>query len=260
MSTTKRILFPLVLCSALLIASLRPVQDAEAEAPSFEGWTVVVTGANRGLGLEFARQLSADGAHVIGTARKPSQATELKALDVEVLALDVTDPLSVAALAANLKGRGVDLLINNAGVSGRKGQEDGVDYDVIAHVFNVNVLGPMRVTDALQDSLLEGEQRLVVNISSRLGSIELNDNGGYKGYRESKAALNMYSRSLAADMAKQGLRCIALSPGWVQTDMGGPQATLTPEESIGGMLKVIGGVTTETSGHYFSWDGSELPW
>jgi NAD(P)-dependent dehydrogenase (short-subunit alcohol dehydrogenase family) len=260
MTSPKSLLFPLVAIIALLLASLRSAQQETAPEKPFEGLTVVVTGANRGLGLEFARQLSAGGAQVIGTARDPEGATELAALGVRVARLDVADGKSVAALAKALEDESIDILINNAGVSGRAGQEDGVDYDVIARVLDVNLIGPMRVTHALLPAIERGRGKRIVNISSRLGSIELNESGSYLGYRESKAGLNMFSRSTAQELRPKSIICIAMSPGWVRTDMGGPQATLSPEESIRGMLEVIAGLETKSSGKYFQWDGEELPW
>jgi len=244
----------------LLLAALAPAQEEADEARPFEGQTVLVTGANRGLGLEFARQLSAGGAEVIGTARKPEEAEELRATGARVLQLDVTDPESVASLVKSLGDAPLDLLINNAGISGRNPEGGGLDFERVALVLDVNLIGPMRVTHALLPALERGAGKRVVNVSSRLGSVELNTSGGFNGYRESKAGLNMFSRSLAHELAPKGIRCIALSPGWVRTDMGGPEAPLSPEESIRGMLAVIAGVGEEESGRYYQWDGEELPW
>lgn len=224
------------------------------------GKTVLVTGANRGLGLEFARQYAAAGWQVIGTARDPESAAELKALDVRVMQLDVADPVSVAALSEGLGDQSVDLLINNAGIMDRNGSLADADFATVERILAVNTIGPMRVTRALLPHLRRGETRQIVNITSGLGSIENNVSGGFYGYRESKAALNMFTRSLAADLKSDGFTCIAMSPGWVQTDMGGPNANLTPEESIAGMRKVIDGLTPADSGTMWSWDSSSLAW
>ena len=233
---------------------------AQADTPAAKAPTVLITGANRGLGLEFARQLSAAGATVIGTARSPEKAEELRALGVRVEALDVADPESVAALAKRLGETPIDILINNAGIGGRAPTLDALDPELAARVYDVNCLGPMRVTKALLPALRRGDRKTVVNISSQLGSIERNGGGGYYGYRESKAALNMFTRSIAGELASDGFICIAMSPGWVRTDMGGPQAPLSPEQSIRGMLTVIDGLTPAKSGQFWNHDGEELPW
>lgn len=222
----------------------------------------LITGANRGIGLEFARQLAADGWTVIGTARTPADATDLAATGARVEALDVADPASVEALANRLDGMPIDLLINNAGrgASPRSGKLSGIDFDAVRDVIAVNTIGPMRVTQALLPNLQAGAGKLIVSISSRLASVELNTSAGYYGYRESKTALNMFMRSLAAELKPDGFRCIAISPGWVRTDMGGPEATLSPEQSVGGMLRVLSTLTIDDSGGYFSYDGGRLPW
>ena len=183
--------------------------------------TVLITGANRGIGLELARQYAADGWQVIGTARKPAKADDLRALDVRILQLDVTDSQSVDSLAADLAGEPVDLLINNAGIFPRVRKLTDVDFDDIERTFAVNTMGPMRVTRALLPNLTGGDGKTIVHITSRLGSIASNSGGGYYGYRESKAALNMFNRSLSAELRSDGVTCVVVHPGWVQTDMGG---------------------------------------
>ena len=222
--------------------------------------TVLVTGANRGLGYEFARQYAADGWQVIGTAREPAEAKELAELGVRVMALDVADPTSVERLAAELGAQPIDLLINNAGIFPRFGTLAETDFDDVARILAVNTIGPMRVTRALLPNLRRGNFKQIVSISSGLGSIAGNDSGRYYGYRESKAGLNMFTRSLAAELADEGFTCVVLSPGWVQTDMGGPNATLTPEQSIRGMRKVISGLAPEANGTFWNHDGETLPW
>lgn len=247
--------------SALIILTAVLPTATEAAHHEKEGRTVLITGANRGLGLEFARQYAADGWKVIGTARTPEKATELKALGVRVLQLDVADADSVAALAGALEGEPVDLLINNAGIMDRDSSSiENIDFDSVELVLAVNTIGPMRVTKALLGNLRSGSGKQIVHITSGLGSIENNTRGGFLGYRESKAALNMFNRSLAAELGDEGFTCVVMSPGWVQTDMGGAGATLTPEESITGMKKVIGGLRAEDNGTYQSWDGEILPW
>jgi NAD(P)-dependent dehydrogenase (short-subunit alcohol dehydrogenase family) len=223
--------------------------------------TVLITGANRGLGLEFARQYAEAGWSVIGTARSPDKAADLRKLEVRVLQLDVTDPESVVGLAAELENQPIDLLINNAGYAnkGAKGFED-LSFDGVERVIAVNTLGPMRVTQALLPNLRLAKVKKIVHITSGLGSIAENEIGGYYGYRESKAALNMFNRSLAVDFRDEGFICVVMSPGWVRTDMGGPEAPLSPKESIRGMRKVIDGLTIEDSGTFQSWDGRQRAW
>jgi NAD(P)-dependent dehydrogenase (short-subunit alcohol dehydrogenase family) len=234
----------------------REVRDENADAPP----TVLVTGANRGLGLEFAKQYASDGWRVIGTAREPETASELAALGVRVVQLDVTDPDSVAALARELEEQPIDLLINNAGIFPRVNRLVESDFESVARTFAVNSIGPMRVTRALLPNLRQGALRTVVSITSGLGSIANNNSGRYYGYRESKAALNMFMRSLSVEFEDEGFTCVALSPGWVRTDMGGPNANLSPAESIAGMRDVIADLEPGDSGSYLNWDGESLPW
>ncbi len=225
-----------------------------------EGATVLITGANRGLGLEFARQFQAAGYEVIATARKPEAADELNALGVRVEQLDVADAESVAELAERLGEMSLDILINNAGIGGARKSIEEVDFQAVERTIAVNTLGPMRVTQALIGNLRSGERKIIVNITSLMGSIARNTRGIGYGYRESKAALNMFTRSLANELKDEQFRCITMSPGWVKTDMGGPNARLTPAESIGGMISVINSLTAEDSGEFFNHDGEHLPW
>lgn len=251
---------PMVACLiAALIVSLTAIpafaDGHEAEASH----TVLITGANRGLGLEFARQYEAAGWTVIGTARSPDRADELRALGVEVIQLDVVDRGSIATLSATLEGRGIDMLINNAGIFPRVSEIDSVDPDDYAQTLMVNTLGPVLVTRALMPNLRQGELKRIVNITSQLGSIE-NNSGGYYGYRESKAALNMFTRSLALELGPEGFICLAIHPGWVRTDMGGPQANLSAEESITAMRKTIDDMTADDNGVYRSYSGELVAW
>jgi len=222
--------------------------------------TVLITGANRGLGLEFAKQYKEAGWNVIGTSRDPGKASDLKAVGVTIEALDVADQASVDAFAARLKDQPIDVLINNAGIGGDGGSLREVKMADFEQVMNVNAIGPVRVTKALLPNLRAGKSKIIVGISSLLGSIEENQGGGYPGYRESKASLNMTMRSLAGELKGDGFICIPMSPGWVKTDMGGPNAELTPEESISGMRKVIDGLKPEDSGKFWRHDGTIVPW
>jgi NAD(P)-dependent dehydrogenase (short-subunit alcohol dehydrogenase family) len=227
--------------------------------------TIVVTGANRGIGLEFARQWLERGASVIATARDIDAAEALITLReahpdlLRVMPLDVSDEASVQQLAFALEGVPIQLLINNAGVAGRGGFRD-LATDVALHVFNVNALGPLRVTRALHPNLVLGAPSKVVCITSGLGSIGDNTSGGSYAYRMSKAALNMVSRNMAHDLRAQGISVIALTPGHVRTDMGGSRAPTSPAESIAAMNAVIDRLTLEDTGRFFSWTGKEFPW
>ena len=222
--------------------------------------TVLVTGANRGIGLELVRQLRARGHHLIGTARNPEEATDLKETGALVLPLDVTDGSSVLALAEALEGRAIDLLINNAGIMGHSAKSFAeTDFDEVITTFDVNSLGPMRVTQALLPNLLAGNGKTVVQISSTMGSIA-NNSGGYYGYRASKSALNMLNKSLALELADLGITAVVLHPGWVQTRLGGANAAITPQESVTGMLLVIAGLGPQDNGRFLDYKGEELPW
>jgi len=222
--------------------------------------SVLVTGANRGLGLEFVKQLQAQGYKVIGTARKPQEAAALKASGVRVEQLDVTSPSSVKALATSLKGVPIDILINNAGIASRADSSMAtLDFDAMERAFQVNSLGPLRVTQALLPNLRAGEDKTIVNVTSRLGSIELST-GGLYSYRTSKTALNQINKLISLELASQGFTSIVIHPGWVKTDMGGADAPLDIPESISGMLAVIDSLTVESTGKFFDYNGDELPW
>lgn len=221
---------------------------------------VLITGANRGIGLELARQLSERGDRVVATCRNPDAATELAALDVEVAGLDVTDLDAMARLVASLQDRPLDILINNAGIGGRGRGLGGLDFERIERCWRTNSLAPLRLTEALLPRLRAGRRKLIVNMTSRMGSIADNGSGGSYGYRASKAALNMFARSLAIDLAPEGFTCVVLHPGWVQTDMGGPGAPTATAESVRGLVSVIDRVGQSETGMFFDHTGAEVPW
>jgi NAD(P)-dependent dehydrogenase (short-subunit alcohol dehydrogenase family) len=229
--------------------------------------TVLITGANRGLGFEFARQYLAEGWQVYAACRNPTSASELRQLAedsgerLRILALDVTDPVSVRAAATELDGKAIDLLINNAGVGGARGQTIGnIDYQAWAKVLDVNTLGPLRAAEAFVDHVARSERKLIVTLTSGMGSIGDNTTGGSIAYRSSKAAVNMVMRSLAIDLASRGITCVVVNPGWVQTDMGGPNATLTPTESVSRLRRLIESLGPAQSGKFFNHDGREYAW
>jgi NAD(P)-dependent dehydrogenase (short-subunit alcohol dehydrogenase family) len=248
-----------VLLTVALFLGVRAEGSANDSAAN-EPLTVLITGANRGLGLEFARQYKQAGWRVIGTARNPGEAQELEALGATVMQLDVASQQSVDDLAAALGDEPIDLLINNAGIFPRVGKITEIDFDDYSLTLAVNTLGPVRVTRALLPNLRRGQLKMIAGLSSNLGSIGENERGSFYGYRESKAALNMFTRTLAAELGPEGFVCIVLTPGWVQTDMGGPNATLTPAESIAGMKAVLDKLTPADNGTFWSYNGSQVPW
>ena len=250
---TRRIFSGLLLVLATLFA---PAGFAEAGKSA----TVLITGANRGIGLELARQFNAKGYSVIGTARKPSEADALAGLAVRVEQLDVTDAASVAALAASLEGAPIDILINNAGTGGQGvSRIADADFEQMAWTFEVNSIGPMRITQALLPNLAAGKGKTVVSVSSIMGSIE-NNQGGYYGYRASKAALNQLNMSLSRELGGQGFTCVVVHPGWVKTRMGGAQAPVEVQDSVAGLVAVIEGLEPGDNGRFIDYQGNALPW
>jgi NAD(P)-dependent dehydrogenase (short-subunit alcohol dehydrogenase family) len=229
--------------------------------------SALITGANRGLGIEFARQYLADGWQVYAACRDPNSAAELRRLadssdhKVQILALDVTELASVKAAAAELDGKAIDLLLNNAGVMGAKGQTLGnIDYDAWAKVLDANTMGPMRVSEAFVDHVARSKCKLIVTLTSGMGSLTDNTSGGSIAYRSSKAAVNMVMRSLAIDLAPRGITCVVVNPGWVRTDMGGAHATLAPTESVRALRQLIETLGPARSGKFFNYDGREYVW
>jgi NAD(P)-dependent dehydrogenase (short-subunit alcohol dehydrogenase family) len=237
---------------------------------------VVVTGANRGLGLEMTRQLLAAGDEVVATARHPKTADELHKLvstaggRAGVVRLDVDDPEEIAAAALEIGERfdAVDLLINNAGIWTAPGQPERASAGALAElrpgpvldVLRVNAVGPLLVTQALAARLAAAGRSVVVNLTSGLGSLAGATGRGNIAYGMSKAALNMATRQLAAELARQGTIVVAMSPGWVATDMGGPGAPLEPPESVQGLLNVVNGLTPVQSGSFLDHTGVTVPW
>ncbi|MGO9894343.1 MAG: SDR family oxidoreductase [Bryobacteraceae bacterium] len=228
---------------------------------------VLITGANRGLGFEFARQYSTDGGRVFAACRNPATASELRRLaqdrscKLNVVAMDVTDAESVKNAEKQLRDVAIDLLINSAGIAGVPGQKTGnVDYDSWAQVLNVNTMGPLRVLESFCDHIVGSERRLVVTITSGMGSLAENTSGGSIAYRSSKAAVNMVMRSAAIDLAPSGITCVLVNPGWVRTDMGGPKAPLSPQESVTAMRQLIETLGPDQSGKFYNYDGREYPW
>jgi NAD(P)-dependent dehydrogenase (short-subunit alcohol dehydrogenase family) len=225
--------------------------------------TVLITGANRGLGLEFCRQYAADGWQVLACCRNPEAADELAEIpDVRVLPLDISDFAQIDHLAAELKDASIDVLINNAGIYGDSPRHGfgHLDYTAWMHTLTVNTLAPVKMAEAFLPHLKRGEQKLLASITSQMGSIADNGSGGSILYRTSKAALNAAMKSLALDLEELGIGVLVLHPGWVKTDMGGPSALIDAEESIAGMRRVLERFTLAQSGEFLKYDGSPLPW
>lgn len=227
--------------------------------------TAVVTGAGRGLGLEFARQLAQRGVRVLGTVRKPSPA--LEETGAVGLQLDVSDAEAIAAVPEQVREHceRVDLLVNNAGINSRGvAPEQGnvrfgqLEPEGILRMVRINAVAPVLVAQALSDLLKEGSK--IVSISSWLGSIAGKSSGGNYGYCASKTTLNMLARAMAFDLAPRGITSVVVNPGWVSTDMGGAKAKLTPEQSVQGLLRVVDTLTLDDAGKFLQWDGSPHPW
>lgn len=225
--------------------------------------TCLITGASRGIGLEFTKQYAAEGWTVLATCRRPEQAQALAQLqgDIRLERLDVSDFARIEYLARKLDRLPIDLLINNAGIYGpRITPYDSVDYAAWAEVLRVNVMAPLKVTAVFSDSLARSNLRTAVAISSLMGSVADNTSGGSYIYRSSKAALHAVVRSLSIDLRPKQIIVGALHPGWVRTDMGGSAAPLEPFESVAGMREVIARLTPRDSGCFYNYDGDELPW
>ena len=222
--------------------------------------TIMITGASRGLGLEFARQFYNEECRVIATCRSPKDANELNAIgDIDVHALDVTDDKSVTTLADKLRGENIDILINNAGVIGQRDGFGRIDYDIWAETMDTNVFGPMRVAEAFRDNVMNSYKKQMIFITSRMGSITEAVPNAYV-YRSSKAALNMAVKCLSAELGEQGLIAVLFHPGHVQTDMGGQAAPVTPRKSIEGLKNQIVALTRDDNGRFLSYDGHQIPW
>lgn len=229
--------------------------------------TALITGANRGIGLELVRQYVADGWRVFATARNLSAAEELKQLAqesagrVQLLGLDVSDLESIQAARNSAGDAPIDHLINCAGVMGGSRQQLGkMDYAGWAQVHDVNTMGPMRVTENFIENVARSERKLAVAVTSGMGSLADNTSGGHIAYRTSKAGVNMVFRSLALTLAPRGITCLVINPGWVKTRMGGPGAKISAAQSVQGMRKVFLSAGPAQTGRFFNYDGAEYPW
>ena len=225
--------------------------------------TVLITGANRGLGLEFARQYAADGWRIIATCRDPARAHALQGLKgaVEILALDVTDHLSIGTLVTALGSTPVDVLLLNAAVHLQKDCTlEELNEERWLLEFNVNVIAPVILARRLADNVARSDLRRIVAVSSGSGSIANTKTGGGHAYRAGKAALNMAMRILANDLASRNVTVVPVAPGHTRTEMGGPDAPYSAEDSVARVRGVIARLTFRDSGSFLSRDGTPLPW
>lgn len=226
-----------------------------------------VTGTSRGIGLEFTAQLLEKGHIVLAGARSPEDSPKLMYLktrykdNLHILKLDVTREDLIGRIVERMPVERIDVLINNAGVIDRNNSFNSLNFEQILRVIDTNTLGPLRMAQALFPYLSRSSQPKIVNISSIMGSISGTFGGGSSyGYKISKAALNMVTRMLAGDLHRYGIIVVSVHPGWVRTDMGGPGAPITPEESVRGLLKVIENLKMEDSGSFIEYTGTRLNW
>lgn len=231
---------------------------------------VLITGANRGVGFELTRQLMEDSSNfVFACCRNPAGATAVEQLIARLgngmlVEMDVTSDSSVQAAAALISAetQSLDIIINNAGVLNRSETLANLDHTIVQDHFNINAVGPMRVSQAFVAMLAKGDNPRLVNISSQLGSITALENGnwGSYSYNASKAALNVFVRMMANELKPRGISVITMHPGWVQTDMGGPEAAVTPSDSAAGILKVVAGLTIEQTNQFIIYNGEHHVW
>lgn len=229
--------------------------------------SILVTGANRGIGLELARQYLQVGWRVYACCRRPEQATDLHALAQQYTAtlsvhpLDVTNVAQRAALAQAMEDDPIDILFNNAGIFGPDGQEYGLtDEQEWLETFRVNAIAPLKLMEALTENVANSRRKLMVGMTSKMGSMADNSSGGSYAYRSSKAALNAVLKSASVDLKSRGITVLTLHPGWVKTAMGGGGALTSVEECVVKLRKILDGATLQQSGKFFQADGAEVPW
>ncbi len=228
--------------------------------------TVFITGANRGLGLEFSKQYSTLGWKVIACYRNQENSTDLIRISEETnnltpYKLDITNEKEINKLSDYFFEEKFDVLIHNAGIDGNKCEDFGtMDMSDWVDVMVTNTISPLLVTQALIDNLKIGKHKTIVGMTSIMASIDDNQSGGRYSYRASKAALNQVIRTLSVDLSEEKIKALAIHPGWVQTDMGGINAKITPEESVKSMISLINNCTDADSGSFLLYDGTRLPW
>lgn len=229
--------------------------------------TTLITGANRGIGIELVKQYLDDKWRVIACCRDPDHANELQALKLQfpstllICKLEVTDHQAIKSLSQQLANEKIDILINNAGVIGTHADTlNTIDPNVWLETFKINSIAPALMAQAFVNQLSQSETKLLVNISSTMGSIAENTSGGYYIYRSSKSALNAVTKSLSIELKPKGITVVSLHPGWVQTDMGGTAAPLAPELSVAGIRMVLNDLTLNETGSFVAFDGRKIPW
>jgi NAD(P)-dependent dehydrogenase (short-subunit alcohol dehydrogenase family) len=229
--------------------------------------TVLITGANRGIGLEHARRYAERGARVFATARILEEADQLAALaklhgdQVKVLPYDATDDEAPSALRDRIGAEPIDLMLANAGAMGTRRQNFGdVDVKAVLALIHVNALAPLKLAEAFADNVAQSERKVMAFQTSLMGSIADNGSGGAYAYRLSKAALNMVGKGVANDLRGRGIISVLLHPGWVRTRMGGPNGKISVEECVEGQQRILDALTPEQSGRFINYDGRELPW
>jgi NAD(P)-dependent dehydrogenase (short-subunit alcohol dehydrogenase family) len=230
--------------------------------------TTLITGANRGIGLEFVRQYAADGWRVLACRRLPEKSTALNKLAaqspelIKIHALDVADPAQIDQLGQALATESIDLLLNNAGIYPDSDKNDfgHTDYAEWMQAFRINTMAPLKMAETFAPHIARSKQKTIVTITSKMGSISDNSSGGSYLYRSSKAAVNMVIKSLAIDLKPNGITAVVFHPGWVKTDMGGPSAMISAEKSVSGIRNMIAKLTLADSGKFFAYDGAEIPW
>ncbi|MEM8639385.1 MAG: SDR family oxidoreductase [Cyanobacteria bacterium P01_G01_bin.54] len=225
---------------------------------------VLITGANRGIGLQFVRAFIAEGWQVIACCRHPDHAADLIALQednptLEIYALDVTNHAQISQLSAQLKNRKIDILLSNAGITGPKAIFGHLDMAAWREVLEVNAIAPLILAQNFVEQVAASETKLMVMIGSKMGSIDDNSSGGAYFYRSSKSALNQVVKSLSIDLADRGIAAVILNPGWVQTDMGGINASTTVKDSVAGMMQHLK-TARARNGAFIDLDGTVIPW
>lgn len=227
-------------------------------------YSVLITGASRGLGLEFTKQYAADGWHVLACCRHPQSAMALQALaaahsNIKILTLDVADFAQIDALATQLKNESIDVLINNAGVYPASSFGD-TNYDEWAQGFKTNSMAPLKMAEAFVQHVTRSQLKKIATITSKMGSIDDNTSGESYSYRASKCAVNMVMKSLSIDLKPYGISVVTLHPGWVQTDMGGSNALISATTSVAGLRSVIEHLSIADTGKFMAYDGKEIAW
>jgi len=228
--------------------------------------TILITGANRGIGLELTEQFAEDGWQVLACCRNPADAGKLQALierdlAIELHALDVTNYQQIASLADQIGNRPIDILLSNAGIYGSKGVGFGeVDAQEWRQVLEVNTIAPLMLVQSFVEQVAASQQKLVAVISSKVGSIADNSSGGSYIYRSSKTAVNQVVKSLSIDLASRDISVMSLHPGWVKTDMGGPNAEISTDESVSGLKSILQSAGLAQSGQFIEFNGNSIPW